>query len=229
MKTVQELRALQRIAEDYQRRGYTIVFAPPAASLPPFLANYQPEILATKGDENMLIDVKTEGGRDVAAFMRMWDEVERHPGWQMSCATVPNVDPEVNTSGEFGDLDVDGLLQHLREIDLLSRDCQAPPRVLTRLWIVYIAALRLLAIQEEFDRDGDTDLYRLDRAASNGLISNAEFEEARALLALRNRIVEGSDAVVAPEDCLQLRQMIQRVIDRIAPVVTPETEQRVEA
>ena len=38
MKTVQELRALQRIAEDYQRRGYTIVFEPPAASLPPFLS-----------------------------------------------------------------------------------------------------------------------------------------------------------------------------------------------
>ena len=89
--------------------------------------------------------------------------------------------------------------------------------------------MRLLAIQEEFDRDGDTDLYLLDRAASNGLISNAEFEEARALLALRNRIVEGSDAVVAPEDCLQLRQMIQRAIDQIAPVETPETVQRAEA
>lgn len=229
MKTVQELRALRRIAEDYQRRGYTVVSEPPAASLPSFLGNYQPEILATKGDENMLIDVKTEGVRDVAAFMRMWDEVGRHPGWQMSCATVPNVDPEVNTSGEISDLDVDGLLQHLREIDLLSRDSQAPPSVLTSLWIVYIAALRLFAIQEGFDRDGDTDLYRMDRAASNGLITNAEFEEARALLALRNRIVDGSDAVVAPEDFLQLRQMIQRLIDQIVRVETPEAVQRVEA
>ena len=229
MKTVQELRALRRIAEDYQRRGYTVIFEPPAASIPSFLGNYQPEILATKGDENMLIDVKTQGVRDVAAFLRMWDEVERHPGWHLSCATVPNVDPEVNTSGEFSDLDVDGLRRHLREIDLSSRDSQARPSVLTRLWIVYIAALRLLAIQEGFDRDGDTDLYRLDRAASNGLISNAEFEEARALLALRNSIVDGSAAVVAPEDCLQLRQMIQRAIDQIAPIKTPETAKRVEA
>ncbi|USX27617.1 hypothetical protein NHH73_04750 [Oxalobacteraceae bacterium OTU3CINTB1] len=229
MKTVQELRALRRIAEAYQRRGYTVVFEPPAESLPSFLGNYQPEILATKGSENMLIDVKTEGVRDVAAFMRLWEEVERHPGWQMSCATVPNVDPEVNTSGEFGDLDVDGLLQHLREIDLLARESQATPGMLTRLWIVYIAALRLFAIQEGFDRDGDTDLYRLDRAASNGLISNAEFEEARALLALRNRIVDGSDAAVAPEDYSQLRRMIQRAIDQIAPVGASEAVQHAEA
>ena len=46
---------------------------------------------------------------------------------------------------------------------------------------------------------------------------------------LRNRVVSGSDAVVAPEDCLQLRQMIQRAIDQIAPIKTPETAQRVEA
>ena len=119
--------------------------------------------------------------------------------------------------------------QQLREIDLLSRDPQRRSVILPKLWVVYIAALRLLAIQEGFDRDGDADYSRLVRAQSNGLISNAECEEGRALMILRDRVVNGSDAVVAPEDCLQLRQMIQRVIDQIAPVETPETAQHVEA
>ena len=229
MKTVKELQALRKLAEEYQKLGYTVVVEPSGALIPPFLGNYKPEILAKKDDEHLLVDVKLEGARDVAEFWRMVAEVKRHAGWKLTGVTVPNVDPEVNTSGVLSDLDVDGLRQQLHEIDLLSLDPQLQSVILPRLWVVYIAALRVLAVQEGFDRDGDADYERLVRAQSNGLISNAECEEGRALMILRNRVVNGSDAVVAPEDCLQLRQMIQRVIDQIAPVETPETEQRVEA
>ena len=229
MKTAQELLALQKLAEEYQKLDYAVVVEPPATLIPAFLGDYRPELLATKDGENLLFDVKLEGARDVAEFWRMVAEVKRHAGCKLTGITVPNVDPEVNTSGVLSDLDVEGLRQQLREIDLLSRDPQRRSVILPKLWVVYIAALRLLAIQEGFDRDGDADYSRLVRAQSNGLISNAEREEGRALMILRNRVVNGSDAVVAPEDCLQLRQMVQRVIDQIAPVETPETEQRVEA
>ena len=229
MKTAQELCALQELAEEYQKLGYTVVVEPPAALIPPFVGNYKPEILATKDDENLLIDVKLEGARDVAEFWRMVAEVKRHAGWKLTGVTVPNVDPEVNTAGVLSDLDVDGLRQRLREIDPLSRDPQLQSVILPRLWVVYIAALRLLAIQEGFERDGDMDYDRLLRAQSNGLISNAECEEGRALMILRNRVVSGGDAVVAPEDCLQLRQMIQRAIDQIVPAEAAETVQHVEA
>ncbi|USX15147.1 hypothetical protein NHH88_04935 [Oxalobacteraceae bacterium OTU3CAMAD1] len=229
MKTVQELQALRDLAEEYQRLGYTVVIEPSATLIPPFLGTYKPELLATKDDEHMLFDVKLEGARDVAEFWRMVAEVKRHAGWKLTGITVPNLDLEVNTSGVLSDLDVEGLRQQLREIDLLSRDPKLRSVILPKLWVVYIAALRLLAIQEGFDRDGDADYSRLVRAQSNGLISNAECEEGRALMILRNRVVTGSDAVVAPEDCLQLRQMIQRVIDQIAPVEASETVQHAEA
>jgi hypothetical protein len=229
MKNFKELQALGKLSEEYQRLGYTVIVEPTAALIPFSLENYRPELLATKGGDNLLFDVKLEGERDVAEFWRMVAKVKRHPGWKLTGITVPNVDPEVNTSGTLSDLDVDGLRQQLREIDLLSRDPQVQSVVLSRLWVVYIATLRLLAIQEGFDRDDDADYDRLVRAQSNGLISNAECEEGRALMILRNRVVNGSDAVVTPEDCLQLRQMIQRAIDQIAPVEASETVQRVEA
>ena len=229
MKTAKELQALRNLAEEYQRLGYTVIVEPPPALIPSFLGDYRPELVATKDDENLLFDVKLEGARDVAEFWRMVAEVKRHAGWKLTGITVPNVDPEVNSSGVLSDLDVEGLRQQLREIDLLSRDPKLRSVILPKLWVVYIAALRLLAIQEGFDRDGDADYSRLVRAQSNGLISNAECEEGRALMILRNRVVTGSDAVVAPEDFLQLRQMIQRLIDQIVRVETPEAAQRVEA
>jgi len=229
MKTFQELQALRKLAEEYQKLGYTVIVEPSAALIPPFLGNYKSELLAKKDDEHLLLDVKLEGARDVAEFWRMVANVKGQAGWKLTGITVPNVDPELNNSGVLSDLDVDGLRQQLREIDLLSRNPQIQSVILPRLWVVYIAALRLLAIQEGFDREGDADYDRLARAQSNGLISNAECEEGRALMILRNRVVDGNDAVVAPEDCLQLRQMIQRVIDQIAPVETPETVPRVEA
>lgn len=229
MKTFRELRAVQELTEEHERLGYTVIVEPPAALIPSFLGNYRPELLATKDGENLLFDVKLEGARDVAEFWRMVAEIKRHAGWKLTGITVPNVDPEVDTSGLLSDLDVDGLRQQLREIDLLSRDSQLLPVVLSRLWAVYIAALRLLAIREGFDRLGDADYDRLVRAYSNGLISNAECEEGRALMILRNRVVNGSDVVVATEDCLQLRQMIRRAIDKIAPAQASETLQHVEA
>jgi hypothetical protein len=229
VKTVQELCALQELADKYKRLGYTVIVAPSAALIPPIPGDYRPGLLATKDDEHLLFDVKLEGGRDVDAFWRMADAVKRHAGWKLLGITVPNLDPEVNTSGMLSDHDVDGLRRHLCEIDLLSHDPRFDPVVLSRLWVVYVAALRLLAIQEGCDRDGDADYERLVRAYSNGLISNAECEEGRALMVLRNRVVGGSDTVVATEDCQQLRKMVQRTIDRIAPVEAPATVQRVAA
>ena len=216
--TVQEVRTVSKIAEDYQRRGYVVTVAPQTASMPFYLGNCRPDILAVKGRERLLIDVKLEGVRDVGACLRLAKEVQKKTGWRLLFATVPAVDTLENSAIDARGMDVDGLRARLGDIDASPWEDRSAPLILTRLWVAYVAALRMFALQQGVEGSGDTDFDRLNMAYANGLISIEEYEAARALMALRDQAAHRSGIPVSADDCRQLRLMVQALIARIAPV-----------
>ena len=49
----------RRVAEDYRARGYDVIIHPQSQQLPEPLADFQPDIVARKGDETVVIEVKS--------------------------------------------------------------------------------------------------------------------------------------------------------------------------
>lgn len=100
MKSEQANRELQRIrelADEYAKKGYTVVHPRTEKDLPPFLRNakYIPDLIVTSDKEKLVIEVKTsETVRRDKEISRVSDLVNRQPGWQfLFVLTNPKRDP----------------------------------------------------------------------------------------------------------------------------------------
>ena len=47
------------IAAEYRRKGYEVIEQPSTEQLPDFLSGYQPDLIVRKGDEAIIVEVKT--------------------------------------------------------------------------------------------------------------------------------------------------------------------------
>ncbi len=215
MNMMKSMQAERLIAKQYEERGYVVTLGPPPSRIPFPLGNHIPDILATKGSENILIEVKTPGARtDPDSYFHLDQQAQQHPGWRLMLVTVSEDELQQNASSFTSDVSVDSIRENLRNMDGLLDDAKISGLLLPGLWMAYVFALRILASEEHVDYDY-TDLSLINRAYSNGIISIDEYETARRLMTLRNEAVHSLKPTATPADCKLLRQMVDTLLGRL--------------
>src|SRR3954468_13607670 len=106
---------LDRVAEDYRKRGYRVWVEPREKDLPDFLRDATPDLIAEREGEHVVVEVKRSPS-DVDR--RQLDETSRriaaHPGWRfVVMASAPDVRPDELL------LDEQGIQRQLREANSL--------------------------------------------------------------------------------------------------------------
>src|SRR4051812_47085833 len=84
----------EQVARGLVAEGYEVFVAPGAHLLPRELVGLRPDILARRGGENLLVEVKlvpTPGGAEQAK--RMAQAVQSLPGWEVRLVTAPGPEP----------------------------------------------------------------------------------------------------------------------------------------
>jgi hypothetical protein len=222
MNMIKGLQAERLIAERYEERGYVVTIGPPRSAIPFALGNYIPDILATKGDENILIEVKPSGARiDSELYFRLDEEVQQHPGWRFLLVTVGDAELQEHASGVATRAGIESIRENLSNMDQLVEDPKISRLLLPALWMTYVAALRLLVVDGDIGADGYSDLSLMNKAYSTGVISNDEYQAARRLMTLRNQTLHSFDTSATPDDCKQLRQMVGTLLARLPSSPTP--------
>ncbi|MFM8293842.1 MAG: hypothetical protein ACKN9E_04755, partial [Microcystaceae cyanobacterium] len=82
--TLERERLLQ-LAEEYRDKGYEISFHPNPEDLPDFLRNYRPDMVVRRGEEAVIIEVKsrrTLSSSSSQYLQNLAESVEQHPGWR---------------------------------------------------------------------------------------------------------------------------------------------------
>jgi hypothetical protein len=226
MNIAKELRAERLIAKRYEELGYTVTLEPPSSAIPFPLGSYRPDILAIRGTENLIIEVKTAGARvDPEIYFRLDEQVQQHPGWRFLLVTVNGAELDEPTSGTAENLSVESIRKRLKSVARLGDDIEIATLVLPALWTAYVASLRLLLVNEGIEGQGYSDLSLLNKAYSAGLISFDEHEAGRRLMALRNQAVHSLDTLSTTAECMQLRQMIEEILNRLSPTLPATTIQ----
>jgi hypothetical protein len=216
MNVLKALRAERLIAKRYEERGYVVVPEPPESAIPFPLGPYHPDFLATKGEEHLLIEVKSRGSRaNQDAYVKLSNEVERHPGWKFLLVTVDDDDLEEFADSSPRNLGVGAIRDHLRQLDPLLKSQLSAGLFLPQLWLAYVGALRLLIAREGIAAEPQTDLSLLNRAYSDGVIAIEEYERARRLLKLRNEAAHSLNTAVALDECTALREMVDVLLNRL--------------
>ncbi|AMS18903.1 hypothetical protein AYK59_01870 [Pseudomonas synxantha] len=220
MSTLDGLRSERLVAKRYEERGYTVIIEPPPSAIPFFLEGYQPDMLAIKGSENLLIEVKMRGARvNSELYFKVDEEVQRHPGWQFLLVTIAEEELQELTKDTTAKLNLEILQERLRQFDPILDSDLPIGFIIPTLWMAYIAAIRLLVTEEGCLYDAAheklTDLSLINKAYSDGVTSYEEYQSARRFLKLRNNAVHSLDVVATKQECQELRRMIDEVMCRL--------------
>ncbi|MBC7973158.1 MAG: DUF86 domain-containing protein [Verrucomicrobia bacterium] len=186
-----ERERLIQVAEEYREQGYEVLLQPQLEELPDFLKGYRPDLLAQRGAERVVVEVKSRSSLDASStqsFRSLAQEIEKHPGWRFELVMTSSSDSTYSTQ-------VEGTLQE-REIALRIEVAKEladnyPESAILYAWSLAEATLRLLAEREKLSLQRFDSAYLLKYLVTEGVISKAEYDLLRNSSSLRNAIAHG--------------------------------------
>src|SRR6476660_8592909 len=110
---------IQEIANDYETRGYRVLIEPASTELPPFLANFHPDVVAYGPEDSIVVEVKV-GTRTASSerYRALAETIQQHPGWRFSLVVVdPRSDDIAPATRPL--LDREKIVEHLKEAEAL--------------------------------------------------------------------------------------------------------------
>jgi len=185
-----ERRRARDIAEEYRGKGYEVIEEPSPEQLPDFLSGYRPDLLIRRGNEAVVVEVKSRASlakdpqiRDLARLLHA------KPGWNFELVVVGEGEkpgtPEDACS--FGRQDI------LRSIEAAEKVLGSgfSEAALLLAWSTSEATVRLLTEEEGILLDSLAPPYILKQAVTNGVISREDYTLLMNAMKYRNALAHG--------------------------------------
>ncbi len=194
-ETVQsEHEILSKLADNLARQGYEVVREPRPRDLPKFLREYQPDLIAHRGDEHLVIEIKSGRRATKPSYWRaLAEEVARHPGWQFQLilGEAPK-GPQITMPPPPSLVEIRNQLSSTRR--LYDRGEHAAALLL--LWSLLEAASQqhLGALDARSNRP-KTPIALLKDLVSFGLLDQKEYDKLARVIELRNAAAHGRSNV----------------------------------
>jgi uncharacterized protein YutE (UPF0331/DUF86 family) len=183
-------RALQ-LAQEYRARGYEVSLAPRLENLPDFLKEYRPDIIATRGDESVVIEIKSRAALKSSShqYLRNLAQlIENHPGWRFELVITNSVDDTYSRQAEesLQHNEIESRLQIARQITT-----QHVEAAFLYSWSLVEATLRLVVDREKLNSHRFSPIYLVKELVIEGVISKSEYQLLMNAISLRNAIIHG--------------------------------------
>ncbi|MBN3870792.1 hypothetical protein [Nostoc sp. JL33] len=186
-----ERERLLKLAEEYREKGYEVFFHPNPEDLPDFLNHYRPDMIVRRGEENVVIEVKSRSSLNSSSNQYLGNlaqAVEKHPGWRFELVMTNPEDTTYSPKAEASlqEHEIESQLQAARQLTT-----QHPELALLCSWPLVEATLRLIAQKEKLSLERFDPLYLVKQLATEGVISKSEYQLLMNSLPLRNSIAHG--------------------------------------
>ncbi|MDZ8108138.1 MAG: hypothetical protein RM338_21285 [Nostoc sp. DedQUE12a] len=186
-----EREQLLKLAQEYRQKGYEVFFHPNPEELPEFLNNYRPDMIVRRGEENVVIEVKSRSSLSSPSnqYLRnLAQAVEKHPGWRFELVMTNPEDTMYSLKAErsLQEYEIESQLQVARQLTT-----QNPESAILYSWALVEATLRLIAQNEELSLQGFDPRYLVKQLAAEGVISKSEYQLLMDVFPLRNAIAHG--------------------------------------
>jgi uncharacterized protein YutE (UPF0331/DUF86 family) len=180
---------LLELVTEYRQKGYEVLLSPKPEELPDFLRSYRPDMIVSRGEEKVVIEVKSRPSIASAQYLQgLAQAVEEHPGWRVELVMTNPEDAlySAKVEGSLQEHEIKSQLQVARELTV-----HHPESAILYAWSLAEATLRLLANKEGLDLQRPEPLRLLKQLATEGVISKAEYQSLMNAFALRNAIAHG--------------------------------------
>ncbi len=188
MKT--EANKLQEVAEQYTHHGYAVIIEPSASQVPEFMDGFQPDMLAYKNDEKVVVEVRVKNQIADANTVYMAGLINSQPGWRFDLFVVNDSrwpDDVLTTAYEKSS---DGIVEMARNANELDSSGQ-PEAACLLAWAATEASLRNLAKRHGVRVERYSPINLIQTLYSAGLLSLEQYDHLREILKIRNAIAHG--------------------------------------
>jgi hypothetical protein len=191
MKNLQQEK-VDALAAKYAQAGFEVVKEPGPADLPFDMGFYRPQLLARKGNEGLIFEVRASSSYiSVDRFQSIAEEIAEHPGWRFLLVTLDDVDEKAvpTTLAELPGWAE--LSRRLEEVGPLIEQRALAPAVLY-LWSIFEAGLRRWAIEQNIPVERFPEKALLNHLYSHGAVSVDHIDTLQEFLDRHNRIAHGA-------------------------------------
>lgn len=203
---------LLELVTEYRQKGYDVLISPKPEELPDFLRSYRPDMIVSRGEEKVVIEVKSRPSIASAQYLRgLAQAVEEHPGWRVELVMTNPEDAlySAKVEGSLQEHEIKLQLQVARELTV-----HHPESAILYAWSLAEATLRLLTNKEGLDLQRPEPLRLLKQLATEGVISKAEYQSLMNAFALRNAIAHGFKTThLTPNVVLNLIEVTQQLLN----------------
>ncbi len=203
-----EVDILQRLQLAYEERGYTFQANPSHEALPSFLSNYRPDAIAVKGDEKVIIEVKSRKTRASEFLLsELQKRISQEKDWRLD-VVYASMSPEDSLNISIPQLE--RINQQLKEIEELTTKGHVRAAFILSWSLLEAALNRLNADEINHARNPGQVVQAL---ATRGFLDRGAEQILRQLAQLRNRIVHGDlDANAEQKDVAQVLNAVQQTL-----------------
>lgn len=198
----------RRVAERYRDDGFEVRVHPSADDLPFDLGGYRPNLIATRGNERLLIAVRGSVMQSsIDRLIEAADRVRTTP-WKLLLVTGDDVPGE---SVPGADLALPEWQEIHHQIAKLDGERDGPATLLFA-WAVLEAVLRRHAL------DASLPIHRLPTPGlikqlyTQGELPAEPFDRLMLMLDQRDRVAHGLSFEAAPGEIVELRAMITELL-----------------
>lgn len=179
-------RRVEQIANEYKDKGYEVVVEPEVRQLPGPLAGFRPDLVVRRGDEVVVIEVKSRASLGDPRLQALAEAVRSQPGWRFELVLLR---PELGPPGtrEWTDADV---MHTLSQVETLLGSGHQEAALLLA-WSAAEAALRLLAHKERLELEREDAPYLLKLLVSRAALTRAQYDLLWDVLQSRNAVAHG--------------------------------------
>ena len=180
---------VQKVGRVYRNKGYDVLIEPQGDQLPDFLQAFQPDLIAHKGDEHIVVEVRVRGQiSDFPQVNELAKIVRNEVGWKFELFLLgPENSFFVNGATLFT---VEEIRSKIVELALFVENGHLEAAFLMG-WSLVEATLRVLAVKEGIEGETATPDYLLKQMTFEGIIARETYHALKHIQQTRNAIAHG--------------------------------------
>src|SRR4051812_30244943 len=200
-----EAAILESVRAGLTAEGYDVVLQPDRLSLPPFLQHLEPDAIASRHDETLVVELVSRSPSASHKIERFKEALRSRPDWKLR--TIWTSGSDLPASLERPSLEF--VRNALTELDqLLEADFLRPALLVA--WACLEGIGRVL-LPEALEKP-QTPRRLVEQLAENGFINRPEAAQLRRLVDFRNRLVHGVvQTEVSEAELIEFRDILWKL------------------
>ena len=184
-----ERQRVQKVGQVYRDKGYDVLIEPQGDQLPDFLQAFRTDLIVHKGDEHIVVEVRTRGQvSDFPQVNELAKVVRNEAGWKFELFLLgPENSFFMNGASP---LTVEEIRSKRKEVALFFQNGHLEAAFLMG-WSLVEAILRTLAVKEEIEGETATPDYLLKQMTFEGIIARETYHDLKHAQQMRDAIAHG--------------------------------------